>query len=411
MIGPGPGKSAMDRSTRLFILAVFGLHMAFMPVLVLLLPRRMATLFDLHAVSALSWLLLAGALAASIANIAAGFLGDRWVRRFGSRRGLIGIGLVALTCSYGFLAFATQLRWLIPAIVGFQVGLNLALAPTMALLTDHIAMSRKGMVAGWMGAALPLSALGTAALGLAFPADDNAAFFAVAVIVAVCVLPLLVVWGFVPVALCPPLAGSAAGSDGTAPVRDLALLWLARALVQLSAFFVFFYLFLHIAGLIAGYTAWRDHSATGIVSVLSLASAAAAIPAAVIGGRVSDGLLSRQKVMALAALVMLLSLLVLASEPSPWLFGSAFIVFQLGLAAYLSVDTGFIAKLISHHRRRGAILGVMNLTNTLPAIFAPLFMLQALRLAGHALPNNLIYIFCAFGMIASIVAVLRCRSE
>ena len=411
MIGSDPGKSAMDRTTRLFILAVFGLHMAFMPVLVLLLPRRMATLFDDHAASALSWLLLAGALTASIANIAAGFLGDRWVRRFGSRRSLIAIGLAALTCSYGFLAFAVELAWLILAIVGFQVGLNLALAPTMALLTDHIAMSRKGTVAGWMGAALPLSALGTAALGLVFPADDNAAFFAIAVIVAVCVLPLLVVWGFAPATLCPPLTSSPSEPDGTAPVHNLSLLWLARALVQLAACFVLYYLFLHITGLIAGDTAWRDHSATRIVSVLSLASAVAAMAAAVIGGRVSDGLRSRQKLMALAVLVMLLSLLVLASAPSPWLFGSAFIVFQLGLAAYLSVDTGFIAKLISHHRRRGAILGVMNLTNTLPAVFAPLFILHALSLAGRALPYDLIYILCALGLLASMVAVLRCRSK
>ena len=411
MIGPGPGKSAMDRTTRLFILAVFGLHMAFMPVLVLLLPRRMATLFDHHAASALSWLLLAGALTASLANIAAGFLGDRWVRRFGSRRGLIAIGLVALTCSYGFLAFAVELAWLIPAIVAFQIGLNLALAPTMALLTDHIAMSRKGMVAGWMGAALPLSALGTAALGLAFPADDNAAFFAIAAIVAVCVLPLLVVWGFAPAARCLTSTRSVSELDGTAPVRDLALLWLARALVQLAAFFVIFYLFLHITGLIADDTAWRDHSATRFVSVLSLAGAVVAMPAAVVGGRVSDGLLSRQKVMALAALVMLLSLSVLASEPSPWLFGSAFIVFQLGLAAYLSVDTGFIAKLISHHRRRGAILGVMNLTNTLPSFFAPLFILQTLSLTGRALPYESIYILCALGLLASMVAILRCQSK
>lgn len=411
MIGSDPGKSAMDRATRLFILAVFGLHMAFMPVLVLLLPRRMATLFDHHAASALSWLLLAGALTASIANIAAGFLGDRWVRRFGSRRGLIAIGLVALTCSYGLLAFATQLRWLIPAVIGFQVGLNLALAPTMALLTDHIAMTRTGTVAGWMGAALPLSALGTATLGLAFPADDNAAFFAIAIIVAACVLPLLIFWGFAPAARCPRLTGSASEPDGTAPIRDLALLWLARALVQLAAFFVIFYLFLHITGLIAGDTAWRGHSATRIVSVLSLAGAVAAMPAAVVGGSVSDGLRARQKVMALAALVMLLALLVLAGGLSPWLFGSAFIVFQLGLAAYLAVDTGFVAKLVSNHQRRGAILGVMNLTNTLPAILAPVIILQILSLSGRALPYDMIYILCALGLLASIVAVLRCRSE
>lgn len=401
----------MDRSTRLFILAVFGLHMAFMPVLVLLLPRRMTTLFDLHAASALSWLLLGGALTASVANIAAGFLGDRWVSRFGSRRSLIAIGLAALICSYGFLALAVELGWLILAIIAFQIGLNLTLSPTMALLTDHIASSRKGTVAGWMGAALPFSALATTALGLAFPLDADGAFFATAVIVALCVLPLLALWGFAPATVSAPQDDSISDGSKATPTRNLSLLWLARALVQLAACFVLYYLFLNITGLITGDTAWRGHSATRVISVLSLASAAVAMPAAVIGGRVSDGLRARQKLMALAALVMTFSLLVLAKGPSPTLFGLAFIVFQLGLAVYLSIDTAFVAQLIGHHPRRGAILGVLNLTNTLPAIFAPLMTLQTLRSAGRVLPYDLIYMTCAFGLLVSMIAVLRCRSD
>lgn len=401
----------MDRATRLLILAVFGLHMAFMPVLVLLLPRRMATLFDLHAASALSWLLLGGAPTASVANIAAGLLGDRWAGRFGSRRSLIAIGLAALICSYGFLALAVELGWLILAIIAFQIGLNLTLSPTMALLADHIASSRKGAVAGWMGAALPFSALATTALGLAFPVDANGAFFATAVIVALCVSPLLVFWGFAPVTVSAPLRRSIPNRGKALSVRNLSLLWLARALAQLAACFVLYYLFLQITSLITGDTAWRDHSATRVISVLSLASAAIAMPAAVIGGRVSDGLRARQKGMAVAALVMSLSLLVLASDLSPTLFGSAFIVFQLGLSVYLSVDTAFVAQLIGHHPRRGAIPGVLNLTNTLPAIFAPLLTLQTLRSADRVLPYDLVYMACALGLVVSMVTVLRCRSD
>ena len=410
MTGPTRGKPALDRPTRLYVLAVFGLHMAFMPVLVLLLPRRMATLFGSDAASALSWLLLAGALTASIANIAAGFLGDRWVKHRGSRRSLIGIGLVALICSYGFLACAVELAWVIPAIIAFQIGLNLALGPTMALLADHIASSKKGLVAGWMGAALPLSALGTTALGLAFPADDNAAFFVTAAIVALSVVPLLAFWGFAPVTLPPPLPAPVSKAGHRAPVRNLALLWLARVLVQLAACFVFYYLFLHITGLITGDAAWRGHSATAVISVLSLASAVAAMPAAVIGGRMSDGLRSRQHLMAVAALAMSLSLFGLASDPSPVLFGSAFIVFQLGLAAYLAVDTAFIAQLIGHHQRRGAILGVVNLTNTLPAILAASLTLGILIATEGATPFEMIYLVCAFGILGSIGAVLLTRS-
>ena len=280
----------------------------------------------------------------------------------------------------------------------------------MALLADHIASCEKGTVAGWMGAALPLSALGTTALALVFPADDNAAFFAIAAIVALCVIPLLAIWGFAPAAHSVPLSAATTEPGVTTTLRNLSLLWLARALGQLAACFLLYYLFLHITGLIASDPAWRGHSATGLVSVLALAGAAAAMPAAVIGGRASDALRSRQCVMGLAALVMGLSLLVLGGHPGPTLFGSAFILFQLGLAAYLSVDTAFVAQLIGHHPRRGAILGVVNLTNTLPAILAPSLTLGLSVATGGTTPFGLIYLLCACGIGGSIVAVLLIRS-
>lgn len=384
--------------------------MAFMPVLVLLLPRRTASLFGSDAASALSWLLLAGALTASIANISAGFLGDRWVKHRGSRRGLIVIGLAALICSYGFLAFAVDLAWLIAAIIAFQIGLNLALGPTMALLADHIASSTKGLVAGWMGAALPLSALGTAALGLAFPADDNAAFYATAAIVALCVVPLLTFWGFAPASRYSRPTDSASEAGKAVHVPTISLLWVARALVQFAACFVLYYLFLHITGLIADDTEWHSLSGTLFISFLSFMSACVAVPAAVISGLVSDRLRSRQSVMALSALVLALSLYVLGSRPSPQLFAVAFVLFQLFLSAYLAVDTALIAQLTGHHPRRGAILGVMNLTNTLPAVLAPLLTIQAMSLAGGEMPYDLIYTYCAIGLLVATIAVLRSRS-
>jgi MFS family permease len=408
---PSQIMSGIDRPSRLFILAVFGLHLAFMPLLVLLLPRRAETLFGSGAAMSLSWLLLIGAFTASIANIAAGHLGDQWIRRHGNRRGLIGLGLAVLVFSFGLLALANRWETLAFAIVTFQIGLNLTFAPMMALLTDHITGSQKGMIAGWLGTALPLSALGTAALGWAFPTDNDAAFFASAAMVALCVLPLLVVWGFKPAEQMRPSLDSGSTSDTSSPIRTLALLWLARALVQLSASFVLLYLFLHVAGLIADDAAWQNQSATHFVSLLSLMAAAMAVPTAVASGRLSDRLPSRQKIMAGAALILGLSLFLLGRRPDPWIYGFAFTVFQMGLAAYLSVDTALVAQLVGHHARRGVILGVMNLTNTLPAILGPLLALQTLDATGSAPPFGMIYLCCALSSLATATLVLATRSK
>jgi MFS family permease len=402
--------SGIDRPSRLFILAVFGLHLAFMPLLVLLLPRRTETLFGSGAAASLSGLLLIGAFTASITNIAAGSLSDQWIKRYGNRRSLICLGLAVLVFSFGLLASANTMEPLVYAIIIFQIGLNLTFAPLMALLADHIAGFQKGMIAGWLGTALPLSALGTAALGWAFPTDNNAAFFACAAMAAICVLPLLVLWGFKPVEQSQHSLDSGSTSEPSSPIRNLALLWLARALVQLSASYVLLYLFLHVAGLIAGDAAWQSQSATHFVSLLSLVAAGMAAPTSVVSGRLSDRLPSRQKIMIGAALMLALSLLLLGRRPDPWIYGFAFTVFQMGLATYLSVDTALVAQLVGHHARRGAILGVMNLTNTLPAILVPTLTLQMLSATGQAPPLGMIYVCCAWSLLVSAIAVLATRS-
>lgn len=381
-----------------------------MPLLILLLPRRIESLYGSGATALLSWLLLAGAVTGSLANIAAGYLGDRWLRRHGNRRGLIAIGLALLIFSFLPLALATDQTSLIMAIIAFQIALNLALSPTMAVLTDHISVAQKGTIAGLIGAALPLSALGTTMLGWVFPVDSNTAYFASAAIVFICAAPLLLCWGFTPASQSATPHDFSPKPHFSISVRSLILLWLARLLVQLSASFVLLYLFLHVVGLIAHNAAWQSERATNIVSIVSLLGAGFAVPAAVVAGRLSDQLTARQTIMIGAALMLSCSLVLLGSSPAPQIFSIAFILFQVGLTAYVSVDAALVAQLVSHHPQRGRILGIMNLTNTLPTILAPLITLKLASSVGSAVPYNLIYILSAVGVFAAIIAVHRSRT-
>jgi MFS family permease len=385
------------------------MHIAFMPLLVLLLPRRVETLFGASATTTLSWLLLIGAVTASTANIVAGHLGDQWLRKYGNRRGLIAIGLTVLIFSFLPLALANEPTSLTMAIIAFQIGLNLAFSPAMAVLTDHIPIAQKGKIAGLIGAALPLSALGTTLVGWAFPVDTDLAFFASAAFVLICVAPLLVRWGFESVRQSDASRDFGMRRHSSASFRSLALLWFAKLLVQLSASFVLLYLFLHIAGLIAYNPAWQGESATQTISIISLLAASVSVPTAVFAGRLSDRLIARQTIMIGAVLLLSLSLLLLGSNPAPLTFGIAFIFFQVGLTAYLSVDAALVAQLISHHPRRGRILGIMNLTNTLPAIMAPLVTLKLLIVVEREMPYNMIHIISAAGLLAAIAAVQRSR--
>jgi MFS family permease len=360
-----------------FPLAFYGAHLAFMPVLVLLLPRRVEALAGANAPLALSWMLLAGALAASVGNILAGHWSDRWILRHGSRRGLIAIGLAALIASYLLLARAASVAEAGAALVAFQLALNLAFAPLGALLADYVPDAAKGRVAGLMSAALPMSLAGIALLAWLFPKDTGAAFIVNALLVAACMAPLLMLWGF-----GPPFAASlpSAAVETSAPARgDFALAWLARFLVQLGAAFVLGFLFLLISGRIAAEPGWAgQRSASESMALLSLAAMLVGVIGAVVGGRVSDRVRSRRVPMAAAAALFAASLAALGGGFAWPLFVAAYALFQLALCAFLAINIALAAQLVGESPRRGALLGVMNLANTAPAILAPAIAVASL---------------------------------
>ena len=177
-----------------YALANLGAHVGFMPLVILLLPRRVEALAPLAKVELLSWLLLIGAVVASIAHIIAGHASDRWLARHGRRRGLIAIGLVALVGAYFLLAFAQTLPGLVVAVVIFQAALNLMFAPLGALLADHVVDAKKGMAAGLLNFALPLSGLVVTLLGLWSVRDGALPFIIVAALIPLLVAPLLLAW-------------------------------------------------------------------------------------------------------------------------------------------------------------------------------------------------------------------------
>ncbi|HXG80654.1 MAG TPA: MFS transporter, partial [Sphingomicrobium sp.] len=165
-----------SRGEGLYALSFLGAHLAFIPILALLLPRRVAAISPASSIELLSVLLLAGGIVASIAHIVAGRWSDHWLRRHGSRRGLILIGLGLLILSQIALGLARSDISLLLAITVFQLSLNLMFAPLGALLADYIPNERKGRVAGMMNASLPLASLGTGAVAFLFPTDNVLAF-------------------------------------------------------------------------------------------------------------------------------------------------------------------------------------------------------------------------------------------
>lgn len=399
-----PASTASRAAFWLYGLAFLGAHLAFMPLMVLLLPRRVEALAPQAAAEFLSWLLLTGGVVAGITHLLSGALSDRWFSKMGNRRGLISIGCVFLLCAYVGLAFANTRISLFAAVGFFQIALNLCFAPLGALLADHFPDEVKGRLAGLMNSALPASTLLVWPVSQLFPEDHAGAFIAVGVVAVSCIMPLLVFWN-----LETPEAKFVARVERPTAARafflpDFLIGWFSRLLIQIAAAFVFGFIYLYLSNVQQTDPEWTGVAVNEMLALLTVPTALLAIFATLIGGYWSDVKGVRRVPMLVSAAVLAGGLGLLAFAPVPALFILAFGMFQIGLTVFLAVDTAFVAQLIGNRQRRGTLLGIMNLANTLPAIIVPALALAAFKAEEVAgVLGNLFAVFAVTSLCAGVL--------
>lgn len=359
----------------LYVLAMFGAFITFVPLAALILPQKIATVDDIApagAVRALSWLLVGGGIMAGIGNIIAGHFSDQIFKRTGSRRGLIRIGLFGIIATLAAFGAAKSFAGLMLAMVAFQLALNALLSPLVALLVDYVPDMKKGRMAGWLGLALPVGSLAVSVL-VALPAIGTAWQLTLIILVATGLIsPLLHYWP-APSEPDDPASTLATADPKVAPPgslkRDFALAWTSRLLVQFAAATILPYLYYYVAD-VANPGANPTDVATG-VGVLSLTFTGASVGGGLILGWVSDRLKKRGVVLVSSAGMVSVSMLMLATITSWPAIIAAYALFAAGLAGFLAVDSALVAQLLSTSSRRATLLGLMNLTNTLPGVLAP----------------------------------------
>lgn len=358
-----------------YVLAMFGAFIAFVPLGALILPQKIASINGIAAlggpVRALSWLLVGGGVMAGVGNIAAGHVSDRFYRRRGNRRQMIAIGLAVVVITLAALGAAESFIGMLFAILAFQLALNILLSPLVALTVDYVPDRQKGAMAGWLGLALPAGSMSVTILVAAGPIGPFAQTAFAGLMVIALVAPLVWLWP-VPDRISAAVASAhddqgARGTPGLA--RNFALAWVARLLVQFAAAAILPYLYFYVAD-IARPGAGPAGIAEG-VGILAFAFAVASIAGALGAGWLSDRFARRQPVLVTTAGGVAVAMLLLATTTNWTLIVVAYTLFAAALGGFLAVDSAFVAQLVSASGRRATLLGVMNLTNTLPGIMAP----------------------------------------
>lgn len=392
----GPGFVA------LLTLAYVGAFSAFVPLLSIIVPLQAQQVSMVDKVGLLGVATAWGAGVASVANLAAGWGSDRTRSVWGRRRPWILLGLIGVLAAYGLIGAARTPIGLIVGVIAFQLGFNLMFAPLTAILADRVPDAQKGRVAAFLGLGAPMGAATGVLIADPILPDAGARLALLGVIVVACVVPLLLAWK-------EPVVRA---RETSKPSRlhftaDFGFAWMSRFCFQIAASvinaFMLFYLadHAHYAAQFPGQTA-----ESGLARLIAL-STVLIVASGFVGGLLSDRLGSRRLFILAASVILAGGLTIFALWPQ-WpgpLIGYA--LYGVGFGLYSTVDAALVAQVLPSRRDAARDLGVMNLTNTLPAVMAPMLALLALGPERSDWPSLMLVSACAAVVGGLLVMAVR----
>ena len=364
------GTPQSKRFLYLYALAWSGGSVSYIPFLTVLLPGHLSSTVGAEALDWLAYVALTGAIVASVSGIVFGWLSDLTRRRTG--------WIVAgMTLSSGMLLVAGQQTALLPllvAIVFWQIGLNMMLAPLAALAGDTVPDRQKGTLGGLLAFAPAFGALSGVVATLPGISGYDARLSVVAVSVACMVLPVVLIGKPVaqPALAKDPMHGADRGAG-----RATSSMWWARLLLQIAEAALFAFLFLWLKSL-------NDATAEADTARLLVIVFLIAIPLAMVAGRWADARGRPIRPLVIAAAVAATGLVSMSLATSYAHAVASYLLFSVSAAVFLSLHTAQTLRVLPRPSRRGRDLGIFNLTNTLPSFIMPLLALLVVPRSGFA---------------------------
>ena len=388
----------------LFALAHLGAFIAFIPMLNLLLPLKAELIDPAGKAVLLSQVMLWGAVAAAVTNLAAGALSDATRGRFGRRRPWIVVGALAVAGAHGLVFAAGTPGQLLVAFLVFQAAVNVMFGPLNAVLPDIVPGRQKGLAAALAGLALPGAGLFTAGVLAVALAEPDLRFLVVALAVPALVLPFAL---HLREPQRPrPVAPARLPSLAALADRDFLMAFASRLLVQVTITFNVLYLLFYLQET-ARLGPFADLRPEAVLGGLLGLSTAVSLATGFLGGILSDRLRRRRLFVTAGGLAMAGGAALLAAAPG-WpgpLVAQLF--FGLGLGLYSTVDTALVAEVLPDPQAAGRDLGLMNVAITAPQVLAPLLGLGLLSLSGGDF--RWVYAASAAFALAGAVAVTGIR--
>ena len=381
----------------LYALAVAGGAVSYVPFLTLLLPLRAQEMAGDGAIDLLAYIAFAGAISASLANIAFGWVSDRT----GRRRPWIIAGL-ALSCALLVsVPIAQATVPLIALIVAWQLGLNMMLGPLAAWAGDVVPDEQKGLLGGLLSFAPALGAASGALITIPGLASADERLWLVAGLVTAMVLPVLLFGKPHEVPMLMTGEQGAAAGPHRFKRSAVSRMWLARLLVQIAEAALFAYLLIWFTGIEPDFT---DNDTARIFALVLVLS----VPAALLAGRWSDKHDRPILPLALGAGIGAVGLVLMALSTGLRGAIAGYVVFGLSTSVFLALHSSQTLRVLPRPATRGRDLGLFNLTNTVPSLIMPWLTLGLVPIFGF---SGLFFVLAILAAIATGLLLTMPRSN
>tara|TARA_R110002167_G_scaffold17426_21_gene66573 strand:+ start:569 stop:1804 length:1236 start_codon:yes stop_codon:yes gene_type:complete len=388
----------------LYALAWGGGVVAYVPLLTLILPVKVEAIAPDDKVVLLSLITLVGAVVASIVNIVVGMVSDLTVLRARGRRPWVAAGLICTLVSYAVFHACTSWMGLVLGVALFQSALNMMLAPLSAIAVDEIPDAQKGLVGGLMGAVFTFGALAGMVVTASPAFTEGVQLVMAAALLTAGVGPFLVISRLRGPIVPPAIPMIEAGRRRA---HNLFRVWIARLLIQVSGCVLFAYLLFYFESVDRAGLAVGPSGITGQVAWLSGGVTVFLVPLVIATGRWSDATRARKPFLVISTGMVAAGLTVMALLPQ-WIPAAAgYVLFACGVGIFLALQSAYAMQLLIAPRHRGRDMGVLNLTNTLPALIAPAL---AYLMAARGDFSVLLLVLAGLSAIA-LVLMIQVRDE
>lgn len=358
-----------------------GVNVGFFAPIQVLLGLHAEAIDPMRKNAILSLVTGVGAAVSLVVNPLFGALSDRTTSRFGRRVPWIVAGTLCGALALLLMSTAQTVSVLVLGWALMQAAGNAALAAILAVVPDKVPVEQRGTVGGLIALGQTVGILIGAGIGMVAASDLVFGYAIVAVIIGLCSVPFVLLRQDValPASAREDFAwGSFLKSFWINPVRypDFGWAWLTRFLLYLSSQLILVYLLYFLQdGL------HHPNPAAGVL-LLSSVYAGFVILSSVVAGRLSDRDGKRKRYVVASSLIVALAALVMAVAPSfPVAIGGA-VLLGLGFGSFLAVDYALLTQVLPNAASRAKDLGVINIANSLPQVFAPLIAWLAVSWLG-----------------------------